>query len=134
MREAERCTDVTNAVFGKADGAAVLAEQAPPLTGGGGKGKVGRIRLNRALTYEGRHFGTTIVTAVAKAKETRVLLLLPACIFFQVPVVAGPWTSRKIDSQQTVKSAPRLRMRPVVNGNLSFCGARDFPAGRTVSS
>jgi len=26
MREAERCTDVTNAVVGEADGAAVLAE------------------------------------------------------------------------------------------------------------
>jgi hypothetical protein len=32
---AERCTVVTNAVFGEADGAAVLAERAPPLTGGG---------------------------------------------------------------------------------------------------
>jgi hypothetical protein len=102
---------VTNAVFGKADGAAVLAERAPPLTGGGGKGKVVRIRLNRALTYECRNVGTTIVTAVAKAEETGVLLLLVACIFFQVPLLAGPWTSRKIDSQQTVKSAPRLRMR-----------------------
>jgi len=38
-REAERCTGVTNAVFGEADGAAVLAERAPPLTGGGGKGE-----------------------------------------------------------------------------------------------
>jgi hypothetical protein len=39
-REAERCTGVTNAVFGKADGAAVLAERAPPLRGGGGRGNV----------------------------------------------------------------------------------------------
>ena len=35
MREAERCTDVTNAVFGEADGAAVLAELTPPLMVGG---------------------------------------------------------------------------------------------------
>ena len=34
MREAERCTDVTNAVVGEADGAAVLAELTPPLNGG----------------------------------------------------------------------------------------------------
>ena len=33
MREAERCTGVTNAVVGAADGAAVLAERAPPLKG-----------------------------------------------------------------------------------------------------
>jgi len=32
-REAERCTGVTNAVFGAADGAHVLAERAPPLMG-----------------------------------------------------------------------------------------------------
>jgi hypothetical protein len=31
MREAERCTDVTNAVVGEADGAAVLAERAQPF-------------------------------------------------------------------------------------------------------
>jgi hypothetical protein len=34
-REAERCADVTNAVFGEADGAAVLAELTPPLKGVG---------------------------------------------------------------------------------------------------
>jgi hypothetical protein len=34
MREAERCTGVTNAVFGAADGPQVLAERAPPLKGG----------------------------------------------------------------------------------------------------
>jgi hypothetical protein len=34
MREAERCTGVTNAVFGEADGADVLAELTPPLMGG----------------------------------------------------------------------------------------------------
>jgi len=33
MREAELCTDVTNAVFGEADGAAVLAELTPLLMG-----------------------------------------------------------------------------------------------------
>jgi hypothetical protein len=43
-REAERCTGVTNAVFGEADGAAVLAERAPPLTGRGREGEVVRIR------------------------------------------------------------------------------------------
>jgi hypothetical protein len=32
-RGAERCTGVTNAVFGAADGAHVLAERAPPLMG-----------------------------------------------------------------------------------------------------
>jgi hypothetical protein len=31
MREAKRCTAVTNAVLGEADGAAVLAERALPL-------------------------------------------------------------------------------------------------------
>jgi hypothetical protein len=31
MREAERCTDVTNEVVGEADGAVVLAELTPPL-------------------------------------------------------------------------------------------------------
>ena len=62
---------MTNAVFGKADGAAVLAERAPPLTGGGGKGKVVRIRLNRALTYEGRNVGTTIVTGSGKSGRDR---------------------------------------------------------------
>lgn len=31
MREAERCTGVTNAVFGVADGTNVLVERAPPL-------------------------------------------------------------------------------------------------------
>jgi hypothetical protein len=45
MREAERCTDVTNAVFGEADGAVVLAEQALPFM------RVGRgdrqVRLDR---------------------------------------------------------------------------------------
>jgi len=35
MREAERCTGVTNAVFGAADGAPVRAERAPPLMGPG---------------------------------------------------------------------------------------------------
>ena len=34
MREAERCTGVTNAVVGEADGADVLAELTPPLMGG----------------------------------------------------------------------------------------------------
>jgi hypothetical protein len=38
MREAERCTGVTNAVFGEADGADVLAERAPPLRELGGVG------------------------------------------------------------------------------------------------
>ena len=39
-REAERCTDVTNAVVGKADGAAVLVELTPPLMGWeGGSGQ-----------------------------------------------------------------------------------------------
>jgi hypothetical protein len=33
MREAERCTGVTNAVVGAADGAPVRAERAPPLMG-----------------------------------------------------------------------------------------------------
>ena len=33
MRAAERCTDVTNAVVGAADGAPVRAERAPPLMG-----------------------------------------------------------------------------------------------------
>ena len=38
-REEERCTGVTNAVFGEADGTDVLAGRAPPLTGvGGGEG------------------------------------------------------------------------------------------------
>jgi hypothetical protein len=42
MREAERCTDVTNAVVGEADGAAVLVELTPPLMGG--KAEVVRLR------------------------------------------------------------------------------------------
>jgi hypothetical protein len=33
MREAERCTDVTNAVVGEADGAARVRSLAPPLKG-----------------------------------------------------------------------------------------------------
>ena len=33
MRAAERCTGVTNAVVGAADGAPVRAERAPPLMG-----------------------------------------------------------------------------------------------------
>jgi hypothetical protein len=45
MREAERCTDVTNAVVGEADGAVVLAERAPPLMWLG-KGDR-RVRLGR---------------------------------------------------------------------------------------
>jgi hypothetical protein len=44
MREAERCTDVTNAVVGEADGAAVLVERTPPLIGGRGDRQV---RLGR---------------------------------------------------------------------------------------
>ena len=36
MREAERCTGVTNAVVGAADGAHVLAERAPLLNSGRG--------------------------------------------------------------------------------------------------
>jgi hypothetical protein len=46
MRAAERCTGVTNAVFGAADGASVRAERAPPLMGlGSGRG---RVRLRQA--------------------------------------------------------------------------------------
>jgi len=41
-REAERCTGVTNAVVGEADGAAVLAELTAPLVGG--KAEVVRLR------------------------------------------------------------------------------------------
>ena len=37
MREAERCTGVANAVFGAADGAAVLAERTPPFMGLGSR-------------------------------------------------------------------------------------------------
>ena len=44
MREAERCTGVTNAVFGEADGAAVLAELTPLLNGW----KAEVVRLRRA--------------------------------------------------------------------------------------
>jgi hypothetical protein len=39
---AERCTAVTNAVFGEADGAAVLVELTPPLNGAG-KGEIVRL-------------------------------------------------------------------------------------------
>ncbi len=46
-REVERCTGVTNAVFGEADARPVLAERAPPLTGRGREGEIVGIRLNR---------------------------------------------------------------------------------------
>jgi hypothetical protein len=50
MREAERCTGVTNAVFGEADGADVLAEFTPPLNGGergSGQARTDRDSKNR---------------------------------------------------------------------------------------
>ena len=50
MRAAERCTGVTNAVFGTADGAPVRAKRAPPLLGAEKRGGEW-VRITQAMEW-----------------------------------------------------------------------------------